>query len=62
MSSFLISLQIDRDVLRPLHHEEAERPSEAQDDHQQQLPLQQQVSAVEERHRCKNRLTEENRF
>lgn len=50
-------LQIYGEVLHPLHHEEAERPAEAQDDHQQQLPHQHQVAAVEERHGCKHRLT-----
>lgn len=54
---FLIFLKIYREVLHPLHHEEAECSSEAQDDHQQELPHQQEVTAVEECHRCKNRLT-----
>ncbi len=60
--SLLIFRQIYREVLHPLHHEEAESSSEAQDDHQQELPHQQDVSAVEERHCCKNRLTEDRRF
>lgn len=50
-------LQIYGEVLGPLHHEEAERPAEAQDHHQQQLPHERQVAAVEERHGCKHRLT-----
>lgn len=54
---FLIFLQIYREVFHPLHQEEAECSSEAQDDHQQELPHQQEVTAVEERQRCKNRLT-----
>lgn len=58
---FLIFLQIYREVLHPLHHEEAESSSEAQDDHQQELPLQQEVTAVEERHCRKNRLTNDKR-
>lgn len=53
----LMFLQIYGQVLHPLRHEEAERPAEAQDDHQQQLPHQHQVAAVEERHGCKHRLT-----
>lgn len=59
---FLMFLQIYREVLHPLHHEEAECSSEAQDDHQQELPHQQEVTAVEERQSCKNRLTTHHRF
>ena len=59
---FLIFLQIHGDVLHPLHHEEAERSGEAQDDHQQELPHQEDVAAVEKRHGCKNRLSRERRF
>lgn len=55
-------LQIYREVLHPLHHEEAECSSEAQDDHEQELPHQQEVTAVEERQSCENRLTTHNRF
>lgn len=50
-------LLIDSEVVHPLRHEEAKCSSEAQDDHQQELPHQQEVTAVEERHSCKNRLT-----
>ena len=56
MFSFLIFLQICGEVLHPLHHKEAECSSETQEDHQQELPHQQEVTAVEERHRCENRL------
>lgn len=52
----LVFWQISRDVLHPLHHEEAKGADEAQDDHDQELPGQQQVATVEERHCCKDRL------
>lgn len=55
-------LQIYGEVLHPLHHEEAERPAEAQDDHQQQLPHQHQVAAVEERRGCTHRLTQQDSY
>jgi len=57
--SVLIFLQICNEALHALHGEEAERPHEAQDHHDEQLPLQQQGAAVEERHRCEDRLTAE---
>lgn len=58
----LLFLKFDGDVLYALDHEEAERPGEAQDDHQQQLPHQHEVTAVEERRCCRNRLTVESCF
>lgn len=53
--------QIYREVLHPLHHKEAERSSEAQHDHQQQLPRQHQVTAVEEGEGCAHRLATKER-
>lgn len=51
--------QIEGEVLHPLRQEEAERPAEAQDDHEQQLPREHQGAAVEERHCCKHRLAQD---
>lgn len=55
----LVLLQIHRDVLHPLHQEEAECSSEAQDDHEQELPCQQEVTTVEEGYSCKDGLARE---
>lgn len=44
-------------LLYPLNYEEAESSSKAEDDQKQELPRQQKVAAVEERHCCTHRLT-----
>ncbi len=54
----LILMCVKRHILHPLHHEKTQRSCESHDDHHEELPGQQNITTVEERHSCKNRLRE----
>ncbi len=54
----LILMRVKWHILHPLHHEKTQRSRESHDDHHEELPGQQNITTVEERHSCKNRLRE----